>query len=215
MLLVILVSLIFFGAAKAHKMLDKDSPANKPTLGTVFIDPGHGGNDPGAESNGRVEKEDTLRMGLMVRDELKKKGYKVKMSRTDDESVDRGLRADMANEAQADLMVSIHRNQATSGEGVEIWIPSANGEKDRSLGDNIMKALENVGISQNRNVRSGTLVDPNDDYVENANSLMPSCLIELGFLSSDTDNKDFDKKGKKYAKAIAYGIHQTYEKIYK
>ena len=38
---------------------------------------------------------------------------------------------------------------------------------------------------------------------------MPSCLIELGFISDDEDNKLFDENAEEYAKAIAKGIIET------
>ena len=38
---------------------------------------------------------------------------------------------------------------------------------------------------------------------------MPSCLAEIGFITSAEDNKDFDEKLEKYAEALAEGIEAT------
>jgi N-acetylmuramoyl-L-alanine amidase len=38
---------------------------------------------------------------------------------------------------------------------------------------------------------------------------MPSCLVELGFLTDETDNKDFDAHMDEYAKAVADAVIKT------
>lgn len=182
--------------------------------GTIFVDAGHGAEDPGAEDMDRVEKYDTLDMALAVRKSLRKLGFKVVMSRTEDTWVDRKERALMANDCKAALMVSIHRNSAKSGQGWEMYIPSEDGAEERLLGENIMSCLEDVGITENRGVRAGTLKDPADDYSENKYSTMPSVLIECGFLSDAEDNAMFDNKMYDYADAIAQGVSDTYAELF-
>lgn len=211
--LLILIALFFAGRSLLTGTKDT---VQADTRGTIFIDAGHGGGDPGAEANGRKEKDDTLSLAKAVRTQLESKNFKVVMSRTSDKDVDRGKRGEMANKCNADLMVSIHRNQSndTTGQGVEIWIASADTANERLLAENIMKKIEKVGISQNRGVNAGTLADPNDDYLENSVPTMPSCLIEFGFVSNKEDNKLFDKNKTAYAKAVAGGIEKTFAKIY-
>ncbi len=182
--------------------------------GPIFIDAGHGGDDPGAEALGRKEKDDTLKLALQVKKCLQRQGYKVVMSRTDDESVGRQERAEMANEAGAKLMVSIHRNQANGdGQGVEAWIHSGGNESAALLAENILRNLEEQGFTY-RKVGTGTLADASDNYSENQYSEMPSCIVEVGFLSSAGDNDIFDQKLRKNAKAIASGIDSTYQSLY-
>ena len=58
---------------------------------------------------------------------------------------------------------------------------------------------------------SGVYSDENSDnqadsYYVNAHTDMPSCLIELGFLTADEDNINFDTHLEEYAAAIARGI---------
>ena len=53
----------------------------------IVIDPGHGGTDPGAVSNGLKEKDFTLRISKYMYDRLKKLGIPVTMTRTTDETL--------------------------------------------------------------------------------------------------------------------------------
>jgi N-acetylmuramoyl-L-alanine amidase len=89
----------------------------------VFIDPGHGGNDPGALWNGLKEKDVTLYLGLKVRQYLAEQfeGVAVNMSRTSDKTLSLEQRTDAANGWSADLLVSIHVN-AGGGDGYEDFV---------------------------------------------------------------------------------------------
>lgn len=194
---------------------DKDKKAEPVDrgLGLIFLDPGHGGMDGGTDANDRLEKNDNLKLALQVRKELKALGYTVKMSRTKDKDVDRDQRGVMANDAEADLFISLHRNQASEGNGVEVWIPAANDDASRTLGTKIMNALEEQGFSA-RGVHPGSLHDENEDYYENSIPTMPSCLVEVGFTNDAGDNKLFDKNLEANAKAIAKAIAASHKAIY-
>lgn len=181
--------------------------------GVIFIDPGHGGHDPGAEALGHKEKDDTLALALVVKDELEDMGFKVYMSREDDSYVERSERGDIALKHKAKMMISIHRNQASEGNGAEVWIPSSNSKETRLLGENILDALEKQGFA-NRGVRPGTLTDEDDDYYENMVEGIPTCIVETGFVSNKGDNKLFDTKLKGNGKAIAEAIEKTFAKLY-
>jgi N-acetylmuramoyl-L-alanine amidase len=211
-LIFVLVKVIGHGGKGSGK--DKKSAgaaASGENRGIIFIDPGHGGMDSGSDDgNERYEKDDTLKLGLAVRDKLEALGFTVVMSRTEDELVDRTERGKMANKAGAQLFVSIHRNQSDSGgQGVEGFIPKEDDKNSRLLGENIMHFLGKAGFAE-RTIRAGTLGDPNDDYEENAATEMPSVLIEVGFLSSDDDNYRFDNNLDQNAKAIADAINYTF-----
>ena len=79
----------------------------------VTIDPGHGGVDPGNPGiffpHGTREKDVTLQMGLLLRDELKRRGVGVTMTRTSDTLIALGDRGGYCTEA-CDLFVSLHVN---------------------------------------------------------------------------------------------------------
>jgi N-acetylmuramoyl-L-alanine amidase len=80
----------------------------------VTIDPGHGGTDPGNPGrffpSGMTEKHVTLAVGLLVRDELERRGVKVTMTRTTDTLINLGHRAPRYCRDECDLFVSIHVN---------------------------------------------------------------------------------------------------------
>ncbi|HEX6089829.1 MAG TPA: N-acetylmuramoyl-L-alanine amidase [Gemmatimonadales bacterium] len=77
----------------------------------VTVDAGHGGEDPGTRGvflpRGLVEKDITLRVALMLREELQNRGIKVRMTRTTDVRPDLRRRAPMCG-ADCDLFVSLH-----------------------------------------------------------------------------------------------------------
>ena len=171
----------------------------------VVIDAGHGGSDVGAEYNGRYEKDDNLALALLVAENLKNKGVDVKLTRDDDSFISLAKRCKIANLKKALLFVSLHRNSANDASGVEIWVSSKKPEKDIQLAENILSALDEAGISQNRGVKSGYARE-NGDYYINSHSNMPSCLVELGFINSEKDNELFDKNLNSYAEAIAETI---------
>ncbi len=182
--------------------------------GVIFIDAGHGGGDPGSFTDDRKEKDDTLALALAVKDYLKREDFKVVMSRSDDTYVERSERGLMANEAGADLMISIHRNKSEGGgEGVEVFIPVPVENKSVLLGNNVMKELVKAGFSE-REVLAGTLTSSKENYAENGYSKMPSCLVEVGFISDAGDNKLFDKNLDKNAKAIATALSDTFSELY-
>lgn len=191
--------------------INKDARIN--SRGIIFIDAGHGGIDGGSKVGKRLEKEDTLALSLAVRDELEHMGFKVCMSRTKDKDVDREERGKMANKKNAQLFLSIHRNQASEGEGVEVYIPSKNDKESRMLGTNVINALTEQGFAK-RSVRVGTLITENDDYVENSVPTMPSSLVEVGFMQNKHDNQLFDDNLEENAKAIASAIEATFDAIY-
>lgn len=178
----------------------------------VCIDAGHGDYDGGTANadNTRIEKDDNLRIALLVEKYLKEAGANVVMIRNDDTFVDLGDRCEIANDAKADLFVSLHRN-SYDGEmsGVEIWVHNKEPKEDTQLAQNIMAQLSAAGISNNRGVRFGYVGLPNDNYYVNADTKMPSCLVELGFITDETDNRLFDENIESFAKAIGDGIIQT------
>lgn len=179
----------------------------------VVIDPGHGGNDDGAinQTKTRFEKDDNLRLALAVEEQLNAHPHvQVIMTRETDVFVELQERCDIANNANADFFISLHRNSATSGKGVEIWINNDSmGDitMDKMLAEYIMEWLEQAGISNNRGIKKGlrnSSVDAeSENFYINRYTNMPSCLVEMGFMTSEIDNSNFDTKLNEYADAIA------------
>ena len=81
---------------------------------TVVIDPGHGGKDPGAVSNGFYEKIIALNTSLKLGQILQDNGIKVIYTRDRDKFVNLLERANIANKSDAQLFISIHCNTHSS-----------------------------------------------------------------------------------------------------
>ncbi|NWG47055.1 MAG: N-acetylmuramoyl-L-alanine amidase [Alphaproteobacteria bacterium] len=81
-----------------------------PGLYVVVIDPGHGGNDPGAVSeSGTREKEVVFKMAKALKSALETSGrYTVHLTRTDDRFIELSRRVQMARDLDADLFISLH-----------------------------------------------------------------------------------------------------------
>jgi N-acetylmuramoyl-L-alanine amidase len=86
----------------------------------VYLDPGHGGSDPGATGNGLLEKNLTLAIALKTRDLLVARGASVRMSRTTDITRTLTWRTNDANAWGAKIFVSIHINSG-GGTGFESY----------------------------------------------------------------------------------------------
>ena len=86
----------------------------------VTIDPGHGGVDPGNPGTyfprGVREKDVTLQVGLLLREELRERGVGVRMTRTTDTLIDLGDRGGFCT-AACDLFVSLHVNSLARRRG--------------------------------------------------------------------------------------------------
>lgn len=117
--------------------------ANSPPLALksgrriVVIDPGHGGQDPGAlgKSQGR-EKDYNLAAGLALREQLQKRGYQVFMTRQTDVFLPLAERVKVARDRQADLFISLHSDADPKGaaKGATVYTLSQRGvQRTRAL----------------------------------------------------------------------------------
>jgi N-acetylmuramoyl-L-alanine amidase len=83
------------------------------TMGTVIIDPGHGGKDVGCVgANGSREKDVVLDISRQLAKILLNKGITTKLTRYDDRFVPLGERTTFANANRGDLFISIHCNSS-------------------------------------------------------------------------------------------------------
>lgn len=170
----------------------------------IVIDAGHGGRDPGAVFEGRQEKDDTLRLALAVGTLLRRAGMSVVYTRTEDVYDTPYQKAVIANNNDADYLVSIHRNAMPipgSASGVETLVYADRGVP-AVMARAINKNLEAVGF-QNR----GVIERPNLAILRR--SAMPAVLVEAGFIDNPMDNRMFDEDFDAIAEAIADGILDT------
>lgn len=98
----------------------KESNSNK-AMKLIVIDPGHGGNLPGAEGRISAEKDITLQVSLKLKEAIEKElpGVKAILTREKDVDVPFRERSEIANRNHADLFLSIHCNSADSDQRVK------------------------------------------------------------------------------------------------
>lgn len=123
-----------------QKIPDKKDP--DPTLiqqlglkvNKIVLDPGHGGKDPGAVGKGGLKEKDvTLKLGKMLRDNLHSKlNSKIIMTRDTDIFIPLEERTAIANSQDADLFVSIHINASPkrTATGIETYILNISNDEE-------------------------------------------------------------------------------------
>jgi len=86
-----------------------EGAAEPRPLRTIVVDPGHGGSDAGVQAEGVLEKSLALGLAELVADELQRRsGARVTLTRRDDRDLAQETRAELANRARADLVLSLH-----------------------------------------------------------------------------------------------------------
>lgn len=212
----LLLPLLVFAGLLVFSLTRQTDPRNTfiiPDHILICLDPGHGGDDPGAVFGDQQEKDDNLRMALAVRDRLESHGFEnltVMLTREDDTELELQQRVDIANDANATLFISIHRNSG-GGQGIETWTSAEALQPETRLATYIQKGLAAIPTVKDRGVKSGTASNPLASYFVVGNTEMPACLVELGFLDNVEDLVLFEAAFDEYAAAIADGILQMVE----
>lgn len=185
--------------------------ANPKQLKTVVIDPGHGGYDAGSVGvNGTVEKNATLSISLKLGAILQKKGFNVVYTRESDNVTwpsdnkkDLAARAAIANEASADIFISIHLNTFKMEEvrGTETYYNRVSTE-----GKKIAELIQNKIVKDVRTKDRGA--QPGNFSVLKKVSA-PAVLIELGYISNRSEESLLNSINyqNKISGAIADGIY--------
>ena len=178
---------------------------------TVCLDAGHGGSDVGAVSTDgkRLEKDDNLRLTLKVKDELERMGIEVVLTREDDSDITLKERCRIANRKKCDLFIALHRNSSAKGTGIEAWISKNEKNGEKKTAKELVSSLSEIGNLPNRGVKSGYRDSAANNFYINANTEMPSILLEVGFVTSTQDNKVFDENFDEYANTIAKIIYDS------
>jgi N-acetylmuramoyl-L-alanine amidase len=172
---------------------------------TVVIDPGHGGGDPGAVGiRGLQEKEVTLAVSQQVVALLKQKGVNAVLTRSRDQELELEPRVDFAEQAKANVFVSIHANSfdanRTDVNGIETYYYSGTGQSlARTIQTNLLQELG----ARDRGVKQANF------YVIRYTP-MPAALVEIGFVTGAEDAARLaSATGRsKIAQAIARAILQ-------
>lgn len=168
---------------------------------TVIVDAGHGGHDPGARAVSRSpEKVLVLDTARRLAVELRKRGFRVIETRTDDRFISLPRRVQISNATSRSIFVSVHYNWArrSQARGIEVFYYT---DKSRRLAANILIEALRVYPTLNRGIKTARF------YVLR-NNKRPAVLLELGFLSNYSDNRYVQQAGyrQKLAERVAEGI---------
>ena len=194
---------------------------------TICLDPGHGGKDTGNHTFWHSEKTYTLALALELRDQFKKAGFNVILTRSKDTYVDLPDRPALANRRGADLFVSLHFNATPTGknevegpqtycitpvgasstdaqgEGANFGATAANRVEQRSLlfAYQVQKSLVRNLSAKDRGVRRAR-------YWVLRDATMPAILVEGGYMTHPVESKKIYNATYRHqmAQAILIGI---------
>ncbi|HOJ11297.1 MAG TPA: N-acetylmuramoyl-L-alanine amidase [Clostridiales bacterium] len=181
--------------------------ANDSKPKTVILDPGHGGEDPGAvsEYSGLREKDVTLKIAFKVKELLEKENYKVIITRTEDilqyeegttdiyqkRKQDLSRRKSIMDDSGADIVVSIHLNKfpETQYYGAQVFYPPESPES-RKLANIIQSTLkEKVDPSNKRVAMEKTPPQGQKPIMILRDVKTTTVIVECGFLSNLEEEK--------------------------
>lgn len=188
---------------------------------SVVLDAGHGGYDDGSVSaQGLKEKDLVLSIVKKIGANLEAENIRVIYTRSSDQVTwsednvqDLLARSQIANEAKADVFVSVHMNDTEYGNSIsgnEVWVQFDN-DKSLVLANAINQAFMKLDYTQNRGLK---------DEATSPLSLLqfntiPSVLVETGFISSANDMAYLTTEDGEntVAKAISDGIIEALDII--
>lgn len=181
----------------------------------IVVDAGHGGIDGGAVGrSGVLESHINLEIALRLRKLLEQKGAIVLLTRDEDVGLysDTGRIRDKKNEdlrnrkklieeSKADIFVSIHLNSFPQPQyyGAQTFYPK-NSEESKKLAEIIQEELIRVLNNGNNRVSK----EKGDVYLLKS-CIIPTVLVECGFLSNDKEEKLL--KSPTYQEKVAWGIY--------
>lgn len=171
--------------------------------GTVVIDPGHGGRDPGAIApSGLQEKVVNLGVARGVVKLLRQRGLSVTLTRSGDSFVELNERAAIANRLRADLFVSIHADSAASrsARGYTVYLARSASSASLTLGGALERRLR-AANARSRGIRRA-------DFRVLVRTACPAALVELGYLSNAAESARLGDPNyqRQLAGAVAAGI---------
>lgn len=184
----LLLTIMFFAFFLNPVTVYADEPA------IVVIDPGHGGENLGAEYNGYTEKEINMIVAQAMYDELSLyEGVQVYMTRNGDAGLSLAERAEYAAGVNADLLICLHFNMSEYHTlfGSEVWI-SAFGEdyqKGYAAGSAILEQFDLIG-TYCKGIKT-RLNDNGEDYYgiirESHARNVTAVLVEHCYLDHEND----------------------------
>ena len=192
-------------AAAAILLTGCTSPMGVGRFTTVVLDAGHGGLDRGALAVDRrsLEKDFALDTAKRVERGLRRRGYRVVMTRKSDYFVTLPGRVAKAKRERNAVFVSIHYNSARrrAATGTETFYYNSRSDP---LAANIQRELARATSSPNRGVKRAR-------YHVLRENTKPAALVELGFISNRKELKRIRSRfyRQRLADAVVKGIAKS------
>ena len=213
------------------------TPTFAPKQYVIVLDPGHGGKDPGASYDGRVEAKLNLQLANMIRDYITSNYSNVTVILTREDNVeldpDKGTdlraRVGVGVTNHADIVVSLHLNASNNHKqhGSMVCISKQKNITDQSkkIADCILKRLEDLGLTNNGTLKRDSLDTFDDDGVpvdyyaicrHGASNNLISIIVESCFIDSDGDAVHLKTEDalREMAEAESKGIMEFLTKYY-
>ncbi|SFZ97967.1 N-acetylmuramoyl-L-alanine amidase [hydrothermal vent metagenome] len=166
----------------------------------IVIDAGHGGHDSGAISQGKQEKALVLAISKKLKKELKRKGYRVYLTRGNDKFLKLGERTRIADKKNAKVFISVHANAIGNKsrfeqvEGIETYFL----QKTRDARSQRVAARENASVLQGTDKLSRDVII---DSVLNGPK-----IVESNKLAIDVQREIMGQVKRKYSDAKNGGV---------
>ncbi len=173
----------------------------------IVIDPGHGGDDPGAvvTFSEKHEADHTLTTALLLKKELENLGATVILTRESDKSVSLENRAQLSNREKANAFISLHFDSGPNSNA-----SGTTGYYFTSTSENLAQTV-NKYIARNLTLKSqGTKFQ---NFLVLRENKQPSILLELGYLNNPDDNKliESSEYQENIAKSIASALKEYFQ----
>ena len=173
----------------------------------IVIDAGHGGHDFGATNDEWNEKNLTSLIAKKIKEMHSDSDVEIHFTRTDDEFIALNDRTNLINNLKPDLVISLHinNNKNTTSSGFEVFISDKPDflDKTKEFAEKLSTKLSKTQL-RNRGLKFAP-------FWILKNSLCPSMVVELGFISNENDRKFItsDKGQTELAKYIAEFISEV------
>ena len=194
---------------------------------TVFLDPGHGGKDPGAVYYNTNEKDLTMQVYKKLRKELEGLGYTVLSSRDSDVYVDFVTeRSKMVNNTNSDIFISIHFNAsgspASNRSGIQTYSyeedsghrakinPYWHNHPDRISESNRLAADIHSSLLAETGAKDAGLLQSSFAVLRETDK--PAVLLELGYIDNFNENQQI--RSDAYQNRLVAGIVKGIQKYY-
>ena len=186
----------------------------------IYLDPGHGGRDPGAIYKDIYESPINLEISKVLKEKLESLGAIVYLTRTGEYDIsspnawnkknsDLQNRVDLIEESKAQLYLSIHLNADTTNrwKGAQVFYDDVN-KNNKVLAETMQQSFKK-NLNSNRKIKEISTY-----YMYRRIKKVPGALLEVGFLSNPNERYLLQKNSyqKKISDAISEGVINFFKK---